>query len=198
MGASELRGHVAARGEARRAEATRALAGRALAGAWGRAYLAAWALTGAGAAGVAAGGPWVAGAVRQTLALSFAGAAPSATRAVAIFAHNLPIAAWPMLLPPIGAHRSRRARRVADLLVAVSLAGNALPVGAALGVYGARLLPYLPQLPIEWAGLACGPAWWLLARRRAAAARGTAAWLAVTAMLIAAAAVVETCLAGRP
>jgi len=135
--------------------------------------------------------------VRATLGLTFAGAAPSAMHTLAIFAHNLPIAAWPMLLPPMGAHRSSRARRVADALVVVSLAGNALPVGAALGAYGVRVIPYLPQLPIEWAGLACGPAWWLLARRRALGARGTAVWLAITSALIAAAALVETYLAGR-
>ncbi len=44
---------------------------------------------------------------------------------------------------------------------------NTLQVGAALGAYGTALLPYIPQLPLEWGGLALGASAWLVQRRRA-------------------------------
>ena len=69
---------------------------------------------------------------------------------------------------------------------------NTLPVGAALGAYGTALLPYIPQLPLEWAGLAAGYA--ELAAKTSASdqhprARG---WLAIIGGLLLTAAVVET------
>lgn len=146
---------------------------------------------------MAAGGPGAGDFVRRTLALSFALPPASAWRALAIFAHNLPIAVWPLLLTPLGAHRHRWTRTAADLLVTASLAGNVAPVGAALAAYGPRLIGYLPQLPLEWAALACGPAWWLIARRRAPGARAAALWVASAAGALLAAAAIETCLAGR-
>jgi hypothetical protein len=169
---------------------------RALASGWLRAYAAAWALTAAAAAAVVAGGAGIEAAARRSLALSFSPAAPSAWHAIALWAHNLPIAAWPMLLGPLGA-RSRRGRSAADALVAASLAANTLPVGAAIAAYGARLLPYMPQLPIEWAALACGPAWRIAARRQQLDARTGALWLVITGALMFASALIETCLAGR-
>ena len=65
-------------------------------------------------------------------------------------------------------------------------------MGAALGAYGARLLPYIPQLPIEWAGLALGASAWLLQRRRALTVPEGLALLALTVCVLLCAAVIET------
>ena len=54
------------------------------------------------------------------------------------------------------------------------------------------LLPYIPQLPLEWAGLALGVGAWLLQRRPALTGREGLALLALTACVAARAAVIET------
>lgn len=146
---------------------------------------------------VAAAGAPLVGPVRDVLALSFAPPPPGLARLLALWAHNTPIAAWPLLLTPLGAHRRNASRRLADLTLAACMLANALPVGAAIAAYGSRLVAYLPQMPIEWAGLACGPAWWIAARRRAPGGRAALAWGAATCALMLAAASIETYLAGR-
>jgi hypothetical protein len=90
---------------------------------------------------------------------------PDLSRVMALTAHNLPIAAWPILLGVLGAHRHRLTIRIADTVLLGTLTANVLPVGAALGAYGTALLPYVPQLPAEWAGLALGSGAWLVQRR---------------------------------
>lgn len=153
-----------------------------------------WALTLLIAAGVAVAGPGAASFARSVLALRLTPtAAPSIGHALAIAAHNIPIAAWPMLLAPIGATRSRRGRAIGDALVGACLLANTLPVGAAFAAYGTRLLPYVPQLPLEWAGLAGGPAWWIVVSRGAKGSRRAAAgWFLLAVALMGAAAFVET------
>ncbi len=117
---------------------------------------------------------------------------PDIERVMALAAHNVPIAAWPLLLGVMGAHRNPRARRIADCLVLACMSGNVLPVGAALGAYGAALLPYIPQLPLEWAGLALGAGSWMVQRRRVVTAREGLVWFALIAVALVAAATLET------
>ena len=118
---------------------------------------------------------------------------PSLARATAIAAHNVQTAGWPLLLPLVGAHRNRLTRVVADVAVAAMVAVNAIVVGLAIGSYGVSLLPYTPQLPLEWAGVALAPAAWL-ATRTADHRPPLHRLAAVMAVLLAAAAVVETTL----
>ena len=92
---------------------------------------------------------------------------PQVGHVLALAAHNIPIAAWPLLLGVIGAHRHRLATHVADGVLLACIIANTLPVGAALGAYGTAVLPYIPQLPLEWGGLALGASGWLVQRRRA-------------------------------
>ena len=92
----------------------------------------------------------------------------------------------------IGARHHRLGRKIADGVLLACIIVNTLPVGAALGAYGAPLLPYLPQLPLEWAGLALGASAWLVQRRRALTAREGLAVLALTAIVLLCAAVLET------
>lgn len=142
------------------------MAAAELRGAWLRAYLGVWALTAMTGLVVLVAGPGVAAGVRGLLGLLLTSRfAPSIGRALSLWAHNTPIAAWPVLLCPLGAGRSRRSRMVGDLLVLACLVANTVPVGAALAAYGSQLLGWVPQLPVEWAGLAMGAAWWLAARR---------------------------------
>jgi hypothetical protein len=163
--------------------------------AWLSAYAAVWAVTLTAAALVALAGRPLEVPVRRLLRLALTAhgnPSPGAAHVLALATHNIPIASWPLLLGAIGAHRSRPARRVADSLVAAHIALNALPVGAALGAYGAALLPYVPQLPVEWAGLTLGAGGWLIQRRRAlTVGEGTAVFALITAVLLGAA-VLET------
>jgi hypothetical protein len=142
---------------------------RALAGMWARAYTAVWGVTFLAAAIVACTGPAVRDLVRSVLVLRLRAAsnpAPSAERVAALALHNIPIACWPVLLGVFGAHRHPWGRRVCDVLVACWVAASTVPVGAALGAYGTRVLCFVPQLPIEWAGLALGASCWLVQRER--------------------------------
>jgi hypothetical protein len=107
-------------------------------------------------------------------------------------AHNLPIVAWPLLLGLIGAHRHPLAKHVADGLLTACIIVNTLQVGAALGAYGAPLLPYLPQLPVEWGGLALGASAWLVQRRRALTVAEGLGLLALIAGVLLCSAALET------
>lgn len=118
--------------------------------------------------------------------------APHLGHVIALAGHNLPIAAWPVLLGVAGANRSRLGRQVADTVLVTCVGVNILPVGAALGAYGPALLPYVPQLPLEWAGLAFGATAWLVQRDRALTVREGLAVLTITAVVLLCAASIET------
>ncbi len=163
--------------------------------AWLYAYATIWTATLVPAALVAlAGGP-LALPVRHLLGLALTthrNPPPRVGHVLALAAHNIPIAAWPLLLGFMGAHRHRLATHVADGVLLACIILNTLPVGAALGAYGAPLLPYIPQLPLEWAGLALGASAWLVQRRRALTVSAGLRLLALTAGVLSSAAVVET------
>ena len=158
-------------------------------------YAGVWTATGLAAALVRMGGRPFATAVHEALGLKLAGtgvhAHPLANIAV-LLAHNLPIAAWPLLLGIAGADRTRAGRAVGDVLVFAGVAANSIPVGAALGAYGSALLAYVPQLPVEWAALALGAAAWIIERRRALSRQERVIWLAAIVVAVLAAATLET------
>jgi hypothetical protein len=133
--------------------------------------------------------------IRQLLGLRLAAGVnppPGVEHVLTLSAHNVPICAWPLLLGVVGAHRHRLARRLGDGLVLACMIANTLPVGAALGACGTRLLPYLPQLPLEWAALALGASGWLIQRRRALSI-GEGLWsVALIVCVLLCAAVLET------
>ena len=79
--------------------------------------------------------------------------------------HNFGICAGPLLLPALICPQGRWAR-IGDAVVATSLLVNAALVGSAIAAYGPALIPYVPQLPVEWAALSLGAGGWLLMRRR--------------------------------
>jgi hypothetical protein len=163
--------------------------------AWAAAYAAVWAATLGFAVLVAAAGAPLTTPVRRLLGLRLMASVnppPDLSRVMALTAHNLPIAAWPILLGVLGAHRHRLTIRIADTVLLVTLTANVLPVGAALGAYGTALLPYVPQLPAEWAGLALGSGAWLVQRRAPLTVKEGVVWFALTGYVLFCAAVFET------
>ncbi|HYM55447.1 MAG TPA: hypothetical protein VES97_08800 [Solirubrobacteraceae bacterium] len=161
--------------------------------AWLRVYIAIWTATLGSAALVALCGAAAKAPVRGLLRLRLKpNAAPELGHVVALASHNIPIAAWPLLLGVIGAHHRRLGRKVADVVLLTCILVNTLPVGAALGAYGTPLLSYIPHLPVEWGGLALGASAWLLQRRRALGVPEGLALLVLTTCVLLGAAVVET------
>jgi hypothetical protein len=162
---------------------------------WLRAYAGVWLATLAPTALVVLVGRPLALPARRLLGLTLSAQRnppPHIGHVLALAAHNIPIAAWPLLLGVLGAHRHRLARHVADGVLLACIIANTLPVGAALGAYGTAVLPYIPQLPLEWAGLALGASAWLIQRRRALTVSEGLALLALIVGLLLCAAVVET------
>jgi hypothetical protein len=159
---------------------------------WLHAYAAVWAATLTAAAIIALVGQPLAALVRRVLGLALSAQRnppPHVGHVLALAAHNIPIAAWPLLLGVLGAHRHRLATHVADGVLLACIIANTLPVGAALGAYGTAVLPYIPQLPLEWGGLALGASGWLVQRRRAlAASEGIGVFVLIACVLLCAAA----------
>jgi hypothetical protein len=162
---------------------------------WLYAYAVVWIATLLPAALVALVGQPLVLPVRHVLGLTLTAhrnPPPSIGHVLVSEGHNLPIVAWALLLGLIGAHRDARAKRVADGLLTACIIVNTLQVGAALGAYGAPLLPYVPQLPLEWGGLALGASAWLVQRRRALTVPEGLGLLALIAGVLLCAATLET------
>lgn len=104
---------------------------------------------------------------------------------------NTRVLSAPFLLALFRFPSDRRSRQLGDLLVVALLAGNALHVGVALGHDRGALLPYVPQLPLEWLAAAVAAAAWLMLRTGARTRTGLA-YLAAVLVLVAAAAAIET------
>jgi hypothetical protein len=157
------------------------------------AYLTLWAITLAGAALAALLGR---APVRIAMGLSLSASAnppPSLAHVLALAAHNLPICVWPLLLGSLRLSAGSLWRRVADIGVGACVLANMLPVAAALGGYGWELLPYVPQLPVEWAALAVGYGSWMLERRHGLVGSERLKLLGVVSVLLLMAAALETC-----
>jgi hypothetical protein len=163
--------------------------------AWASAYALIWAATISGGLGVTVGGSQCRQTVRGVLGLALnarGNAPPDAAHVIGLWAHNVPIAAWPILLGWFDADHGPIRRRSADAAVAVCALASALPVGAAFAAYGPQLIPYIPHLPLEWGGLAAGCSGWLAQRQHPQSAKAQLARLAVTMLLLLGAAVLET------
>ena len=91
----------------------------------------------------------------------------SVTDVLSILATNLRLLSVPFALALLGFHRSHRSRAFGDLLVGGVVTLNCLRVGLALGRYSTRLIPFIPQLPVEWLALALSTGTWISARHGA-------------------------------
>ncbi len=162
---------------------------------WPYAYAGVWAATLAPTALVVLVGRPLALPTRRLLGLALSAQRnppPHVGHVLALAAHNIPIASWPLLLGVLGAHRHRLAMHGADGVLLACIIANTLPVGAALGAYGTAVLAYIPQLPLEWGGLALGASGWLVQRRRALTASEGIGLFALTVAVLLCAAVLET------
>jgi hypothetical protein len=110
--------------------------------------------------------------------------------ALSILATNLRLLSVPFLLVLLGFRRGRCTRHIGDALVAGLVTVNACRVGLALGRFGSRLVPYIPQLPVEWLALALSTAAWMSAREEHRPVRS----LVVPASQVAATAIVAAAL----
>jgi len=163
--------------------------------AWLHAYAAVWIATLVPAGLIALAGRTLALPVRHLLGLALTAQhnpPPHIGHVLALAVHNIPIAGWPLLLGFTGAHRHRLATHVADGVLLACIILNTLPVGAALGAYGTAVLPYLPNVPLEWGGLALGASAWLTQRRQALTVPEGLGLLALTAGVLLCAAALET------
>jgi hypothetical protein len=111
---------------------------------------------------------------------------------LSILAENARVLAAPFLLWLLDLATSRLGRSVGDALVLAVIVLNVIPVGLELGRWRGQLVPYLPQLPVEWGALITTVSAWLTIRRDEATRRDIAVLAAVTAALLLAAASVET------
>ena len=117
---------------------------------------------------------------------------PTVLLVVSIAANNMLHSVWPCTLGLLDAQRQRTTRLIADAFVVANLAVPAMLVGSALGAYGTRTLPYIPNAPPEFAGIAAGATSWLIERNRMLTTRERATWIALSALLLVCAATVET------
>jgi hypothetical protein len=117
---------------------------------------------------------------------------PQLGHVLVLAAHNIPIFSWPLLLGPFGAHRSRFQTHVADGLLMACIFVNTAQVGVGLAAYGWALLPYLPQVPLEWVAAALGVSAWLVQRRRSLTVREGFGVFALIVLVMVCAAVLET------
>jgi hypothetical protein len=159
-------------------------------------YAAGWGLLLAMAlmCGVAPGGRWGA---HELLGLPLhppihPAAPPALHRLLSLFGANVRATCWPLLPCGLGAWRFTWLHRLTHAAVSLSVAVNLLPVGAALGIYGSRLIPYLPQLPLELCAVTSGAMCWRLCCLRGLRRLHLVAISCTMFLLLAAAAVLET------
>ena len=85
--------------------------------------------------------------------------------ALSLWFHNARLAVAPLAAAAAVQRGGGRVRRVGDVLFGFLLAVNVIPVAVDLGTWGSRLVPYIPNAPVELLGLVIGPvAWWLVTR----------------------------------
>lgn len=121
---------------------------------------------------------------------------PSVGAVASIVLNNVRVLAAPFILVAARFERARASRLAGDTIVAAILVGNAIAVGLALGRWRAALIPFIPQLPVEYLAAATAAASWLGARRhlRAYGPRLAVTNVAATIALTAAAAAIEALL----
>jgi hypothetical protein len=112
--------------------------------------------------------------------------------AAGILANNVRALALPFGLCLLGFPALRLSRHLGDLLVLAVVAVNTLTVGIELGRWRGQLIPYVPQLPLEWAALTIAVSAWFAARTHHADRRQLGHLAVAAVLLLVCAAAVET------
>ncbi len=117
---------------------------------------------------------------------------PTLGAIAAVVVTNVRVLALPFILALTRFGSSRTSRLTGDGLILGLLGANTISIGVALGRWQGRLLPYIPQLPVEYLAVATATAAWLDARRNPATRpRVTGAYAVCTVVLLTIAAVIE-------
>jgi hypothetical protein len=124
---------------------------------------------------------------------------PTPAAIAAILANNARVLAAPFILIAARFERSRLTRLAGDAITATILAGNALWIGLAIGRWEGSLIPYLPQLPLEYLAASTAAGAWIHTRRRASHRGGSdqcasAIYATATLTLLVGAAAIEVLL----
>lgn len=155
-----------------------------------RTYALVWGITLATAAIVAVV-PGAAAATRDALQLRLEPTAGDWRAALGYFTTNARVIAV-IILAASARSQSGPLGWLLDALVAVVMVGNTSLVGAALGTYGSRAVPWLVHLPAEWAALAIAAHGFRHRRASLCSARAGFQQLAAAVLALAAAAVLES------
>ena len=111
-----------------------------------------------------------------------------------ILATNARALCVPPLLVALGLADHRVGRRLGDFAVFALMLVNAGLVGVELGRWGGRLVPYVPQLPLEWLAAGTSVAIWSRARHARIRFDSVLAQAAAVLGLLMAAAAIEVLL----
>ena len=86
---------------------------------------------------------------------------PTINTVISLALSNARVLTPPFLFSLFRFGSSRTTRALADLVVAAPLVLVAVTVGAALGRWHERLIPYIPQLPVEYLAAAAAAGVWV-------------------------------------
>ena len=121
---------------------------------------------------------------------------PSFDAIASTLLNNVRVLAAPFILAAARFGATRVSRLAGDAIVATILLGNAIAVGLAFGRWREALIPFVPQLPIEYLAAATAAGAWIEVRRDASlpAPRVAATSAVATIGLAAVAAAIEVLL----
>jgi hypothetical protein len=148
---------------------------------------------------------WCAAPARRWLAFRFPGIPARPSTAAIIFSHNLRALAaicgllliaqsayWSAARAEPG-HAHRTLRGLGEALLAAAVAANLVVIGASFGAYGMRMMRVaLPHGPVELAAYSLALALYLQGRTRPLPARSVTAVFALSVVMLALAALLET------
>ena len=130
---------------------------------------------------------------RRALRFGFGGVERTPGEALRLAIHNARFAAGTLLCAIAAPRLARPARLLVDLMLTSLLAINAGLVGVALGAYGQRLAAAIAlHLPLEFAALSLAGGAYMQASKQPLGTRALARVAALCALLLAAAATLET------
>jgi hypothetical protein len=131
--------------------------------------------------------------VRADLGLQLRGWARTPAAAAAIAATNTKLVLGVLVCAALAPRTHRLVRAAVEVVLAIVLAENAAAIGAALGAYGARLVPVVAlHLPLELTAVSIAGGVYLTARRQPLGAKTLLVAGGVCCALLGAGGLVET------